>query len=105
MPGSRRLIWLPGAVADLTRLREFIRVHNPAAAHNAGKRLLEAARTLTTQPFIGRPAIDVDTPQFRDLFIAFGQNGYWMRYTVTDEAIFIVRIWHGRESRIWSRDG
>ena len=100
MPGSRRINWLPEALLDLDRLRVFIRTHNPPAAQSAGARLLEAASRLTAHPFIGRPVTDTGYPQFRDLFIAFGQNGYWMRYMVTDEAIIIVRVWPGREIRV-----
>lgn len=94
------LKWLPEAVADLVRLREFIRVHNPDAAQRAAKRILEAAHKLLELPLLGRPVLTIDRPQLRDLFIPFGQAGYWMRYTFTDDQIMIVRVWHGREDRI-----
>ena len=90
---------MPEALADLTRLREFIRVHNPEAAERAAKRILASTQRLLKLPFVGRPVMDIDKPAFRDFFIPFGQAGYWMRYTVTDEAIIIVRVWHGREDR------
>ena len=96
---SRSLKWLPEALTDLARLRDFIRVHNPDAAQRAAKRILEAAHKLQALPMIGRPVLDIDVPQLRDLFIPFGQAGYWMRYTVTDEHILIVKVWHGREDR------
>ena len=96
---SRALKWLPEAVSDLVRLRDFIRVHNPDAAQRAAKQIREAAHKLLALPLIGRPVLNIDRPQLRDLFIAFGQAGYWMRYTATDNQIIIVRVWHGREDR------
>lgn len=43
MPDKPKLIWEPGAIDDLTRLREFIRPHNPKASSNAAQRIIEAA--------------------------------------------------------------
>jgi plasmid stabilization system protein ParE len=96
---SRVLKWLPEALSDLVRLRDFVRVHNPDAAQRVAKRIREAAHNLLGLPLIGRPVLNIDKPQLRDLFIAFGQAGYWMRYAVTDDQIIIVRVWHGREDR------
>jgi plasmid stabilization system protein ParE len=95
---SRSLRWFPEAVLDLARLREFIHVHNPDAAARAANRILEAAHKLQTMPFVGCSVPDIEAP-LRDLFVHFGQAGYWLRYMVTDEEIVIVRIWHGRENR------
>ncbi|MHC1730064.1 MAG: type II toxin-antitoxin system RelE/ParE family toxin [Syntrophobacteraceae bacterium] len=91
--------WLPEAVADLARIREFIGYHNPDAAARAAGRIRDGVQKLQAHPLIGRPVLDIDKPQLRDLFIPFGRAGYWLRYTVTDEAILIIRIWHGRENR------
>ena len=88
---SRSLRWLPEALSDLARLRDFIRFHNPDAAQRAAKRILEAAHKLQALPEIGRPVLDIDQPHLRDFFIPFGQAGYWMRYAVTDDYILIVR--------------
>lgn len=96
---SSSLKWLPEALSDLVRLRDFIHVHNPEAAQRAARRLREATQKLLKFPFIGRPVLDVNIPQVRDLFIPFGQAGYWMRYAVTDHEIIIIKIWHGRENR------
>lgn len=43
--------------------------------------------------------MDIDNPELREVFISFGQAGYWMRYIVTDDKIIIIKIWHGRENR------
>lgn len=49
MPRSLR--WFPEAVLDLTRLREFINVHNPDAAARAAKLIREAAQKLQNNAF------------------------------------------------------
>ena len=46
MPDEPELIWEPGAVNDLARLRDFIEPHNPKAAANAARRIIEAANLL-----------------------------------------------------------
>jgi plasmid stabilization system protein ParE len=96
---SHVLRWLPEAVWDLARLREFIRVHNSKAAERAAKRLLEFVKKLQVHPYIGRPVVDIAQPEFRDLFIPFGQAGYRLRYKITGDEIIIIRIWHTRENR------
>lgn len=95
---SRSLRWVPEAILDLARLREFIHVHSPAAASRAAKRILQAAQKLQTMPFVGSSVPDIEPP-LRDLFVHFGQSGYWLRYMVTDDEIIIIKIWHGREQR------
>ncbi len=97
---SYALKWLPEAVRDLARLRDFIQHQNPAAATRAAKRILAAVRRLQQYPLLGRPVTDLERPVCRDLFIPFGQAGYCVRYTVTTDAIIIIRIWHTREERL-----
>jgi toxin ParE1/3/4 len=94
-----RLSWLPEALNDLIRLREFIHVHNPAAAGRAANRIRETVGKLPDNPLIGKSVDDIDGQTLRDLFIPFGQGGYWLRYQVRQDDILIVKIWHGRENR------
>jgi len=89
------LRWAPGAVADLARLRSFLGDKNPAAAR-AAQRLREAAALLRSQPELGHA---VDGEVFRDLLAPFGGGAYVLRYRVDDDAVIVVRIWHGREER------
>jgi plasmid stabilization system protein ParE len=91
---------LPEAVLDLARVRDFIRIHNPEAAARAAKQIIAFVQKLQVHPLIGRPVIDIERPKLRDLFSPFGQAGYYVRYTVTDNEINFVRIWHSRENRI-----
>jgi plasmid stabilization system protein ParE len=95
----RRLNWLPAALSDLARLREFISIHNPAAANRAASSIRVGAGQLLDHPHLGKSVEDINNPNLRDLFIPFGQGGYWLRYLIRQEDIVIVRIWHGRENR------
>ena len=59
MPDKAELIWEPGAVDDLARLREFVAPHNPKAAANAAHRIIEAADLLLDKPFLGAKSSDM----------------------------------------------
>ena len=97
MSDKLKLIWEPGAVDDLSRLREFIQPHNPKAAMNAARRIIESTNLLLDHPYLGHPMDDL--PEFNELFIPFGQNGYVLRYRLDNGNIIILRIWHTREDR------
>ena len=72
MPDKPELIWEPGAVNDLSRLREFIVPHNPEAAGRAAQVIIEAANRLLDNPALGHPLEDL--PAFRKLVIPFGRS-------------------------------
>lgn len=97
MPGARRLIWLPEAVRDLERLREFIEPKHPPAARQAALSIVEAAKNLKTHPDRGRPVGVLE--DFRDVFIPFGSGAYVLRYRCVEDAVVVVRVWHSREDR------
>ena len=90
------LIWLDSAVNDLVRLREFIAKSNKEAAKRAANTIHEAAIRLSNYPLIGKPVIDL--PDYRDLLIRFGVGGYFLRYRIEEQNIFIVHVRHYRES-------
>ncbi|WP_295880690.1 type II toxin-antitoxin system RelE/ParE family toxin [uncultured Thiohalocapsa sp.] len=81
------------AMRHLRRLRDFIAEHDPAAAARVGTRLARTIRLLREQPALG---IAVDgVAGVREL----ATGNYVVRYTLRDEAVVVLRIWHGRESR------
>lgn len=81
------------AQRDLIRLRDFIAEKNPEAAERVSLRLRESIRRLVDQPNIGVNLAEL--PGIQDLI----SGDYIVRYTVLDEAIYILRIWHGKEAR------
>lgn len=92
----RELVWLPGAVRDVARLRDFIQSDNPQAARRAATRIKAAVAELKRNPSIGRPV--ADAPSFRELLIPFGDGNYVLRYREDGNRLALVRVRHSRES-------
>lgn len=89
--------YAPRALADLQRLREFLRKKNPLAARRAGQTIIESLRVLGLQPQIGRPLEDMPV-EYREWVIDFGGSGYVARYRVDDEGVTILAIRHQKEA-------
>ena len=87
--------WLPTALRDLQKLREFLRPHNPDAARKAAILIRKAVSTLEAHPGLGKEVEDL--PGFYDLIIPFVSRGYVLRYRLYGETIFIVALRHARE--------
>ena len=97
MPSPPRLVWLPEALADLRRHREFIRPHNPAAARRAAQAIKQAAERLRDYPRLGKPVEEL--PEFYELSTPFGSGSYILRYRLVGPMVVIVAVWHSREDR------
>lgn len=89
----RRLQLTYSAVHDLERLRAFIAEHDPAAAARISLRLRTTLQHLLEHPGLGKPVEELSA--VRELIA----GDYVARYTVTDEAVIVLRIWHGKEDR------
>lgn len=88
-----KLEFSESAVQDLIRLREFIVVHNPKAAERISLRLRQAIAKLVLHPDIGR-----SIPEFENVRELVAGD-YVVRYLRLEDAIFVLRIWHGKEFR------
>lgn len=85
----------PESIEDLQRVVEFIENKNPFAARRIAIDLQESVQRLKQFSQIGLPVLKASDPQrIRDLYV--GQ--YTVRYLITDEVIYILRIWHGKEN-------
>lgn len=91
-----QVIFAPGAVRDLQRLREFLRPKNPNAAKRAGESILQAVKVLGLQPQIGRPVADMPEP-YREWLIDFGDTGYVARYRFDGDTVVILAVRHQKE--------
>ncbi len=90
------LVYTVDAVEDLARLREFIKIHHPVAAHRISAKLIESITTLIEHPKIGFPVPKAPDPEMiRDLII----GDYIVRYMLHKNTTVILRIWHHREDR------
>ncbi len=91
-----QVIYAPGAIRDLQRLREFLRPKNPAAAKRAGETIIKAMTVLGHQPQIGRPVADMPE-DYREWLIDFGDSGYVARYRFDGETVTILAVRHQKE--------
>jgi len=95
------VIYAPGAIADLKRLREFLRPKNPVAAKRAAGTIMKALQVLGLRPQIGRPVDDMPD-EYREWLIDFGDNGYVARYRFDGEFVTILAVRHQKEAGYWS---
>jgi plasmid stabilization system protein ParE len=93
--------WLPSAINDLQRLRDFILPHNKEAAQRAFRTIKAAVAPLATNPRIGKPVEDL--PDCHDLIIPFGSSGYVLRYRIKGDTVFIHAVKHGKEAGFLSQ--
>jgi plasmid stabilization system protein ParE len=91
-----KIAWLPTAMRDLQRLREFLRPRNPEAARKAVEIIRRVVSVLESQPHLGKGVEDL--PHFHDVVIPFGARNYILRYRVQGETVFILALRHAREA-------
>jgi plasmid stabilization system protein ParE len=89
--------YAPGAIRDLQRLREFLRLKNPAAAQRAGETIVKAVQILGHQPQVGRPVEDMPD-EYREWLIDFGDSGYVAKYRIDGDAVTILAVRHQKEA-------
>ncbi len=79
------------AAHDLKRLRAFIEKHNPTAAKRISQNLKKSILLLLDNPALGIKSDEL--PGVRDYF----PLSYFVRYTVKNDVVIILRVWHGKE--------
>ena len=90
-----KIKYSPESIDDLQRVVEFVEVKNPYAARRIAIDLQEGIEKLKQFPKIGLPVLKAPDPEaIRDLYI----NDYTVRYLITEEVIYILRIWHHKEN-------
>jgi plasmid stabilization system protein ParE len=91
-----KVIYSPGAILDLKRLRDFLLPKNPQAARRAAEIILKNLKLLSFQPEIGRLIDELPDP-FREWPIGYGDSGYLVRYRYDGDQILIIAIRHQKE--------
>jgi plasmid stabilization system protein ParE len=90
------LRWSSKALDDVERLHDFLAQVNAAAAARITRQLVSRPRTLLPPyPRRGERLAEFDPREVRRLLI----GNYEMRYEITEDTIFILRLWHVREGR------
>jgi len=89
-----KIKYSPESIEDLQRVVEFVEVKNPYAARRIAIDLQEGVEKLKQFPNIGLPVLKAADPEaIRDLYI----NNYTIRYLITEEVVYILRVWHHKE--------
>ena len=83
------------AQSDLVRLYEFLAIVNPKVAKQTLKFLSKKAELLCEQPRIGEQLFQYEPKEVRKFII----GNYEMCCEITDDCVYILRIWHCRENR------
>jgi len=92
-----RISYTPESIDDLKRLREFIEVKNPLAAHRIASSILKGINQLKTFPYLGIEVQQAPNPEMvRDLII----GNYIVRYLIRSKKIDILRVWHHKQDRL-----
>ena len=88
------LLYSEEAIQDLIRLRKFIEIENPLAAQRAAASIKKGISQLKEFPRLGAKVGAAPDPDVvRDLII----GNYLARYLITEQVIYILRIWHHKE--------
>lgn len=83
------------SLTHLQRVVEFVEVKNPYAARRIAIDIQEGVSKLKQFPPIGLPVIKASDPRIiRDLYV----SDYTVRYLITVETIYILRVWHNKEN-------
>lgn len=87
--------WTSKALSDLARLNAFLAPLNPHAAATAVRQLVAAPTRLLEQPRLGERVAGFEPRDVRRILV----GRYELRYELTADTLYIVRIWHTREQR------
>jgi addiction module RelE/StbE family toxin len=87
-----QLRWTEEAVADLSRIADYLFEERPAYAPRILQAIYDAPSSLLTFPERGRPGRKSGT---RELVLP--SSPYLIVYVVANEAIHVVRILHGAQ--------
>ena len=89
--------WSRRAVLALRKRTGFLASKSPRAAREAESTVLAASYKLADFPHMGRRY--AKSPElYRELVVAFGEEGYTLLYYVERDRVIISRVKHQREA-------
>jgi toxin ParE1/3/4 len=88
-----KIIWSDAAIADLHDICTYIARHNPQAAHQMGRGILDHVRILGSFPLIGPAYPRGAHGPLREIVF----RSYRIFYDVSEESrrVEILHVWHG----------
>lgn len=87
--------WNGKAISDLARLHEFLSPVAPDAADRVIRELARAPDRLLEFPRLGEKLEAYEPREVRRIIV----GNYELRYEIVAGTIYILRLWHCRESR------
>lgn len=87
--------WTTSAERDIVKIYDFLVHSNPRAAVQTVKLLIEGIEKIDAFPQLGIRLDDFRPREVRRIII----GDYEIRYELTKNAIFVLRLWHAREYR------
>jgi plasmid stabilization system protein ParE len=90
-----RVRWTSQSLGDVARLHAFLAEVNKPAAARIVRSFTAAARQLREHPRSGEVLEEFAPREVRRLIVGPCE----MRYELTAQAIFILRLWHGHDDR------
>jgi len=89
-----RIRWTPAAAADLQNISDYLKEHHPHYRQPTMRKLYDTIRSLKQMPGRGRPGSEEGTRE-----VLFHPLPYVAVYRVTEEAVEVLRIYHGAQNR------
>ncbi|MCH7696446.1 MAG: type II toxin-antitoxin system RelE/ParE family toxin [Proteobacteria bacterium] len=81
----------PESLDDLERLRQFLMEAGAPYAKRMANDIIQSLQNLQLFPRLGLPVQRAPDPDvIRDLYV----DKYCVRYLITTEVIYILRVWH-----------
>ena len=93
---TSQVIITQAALADIKRLRDFLRSKDAEAAQKAGTAIIQEIQSLRKSPESGRKA-DWLGENYRELIIKFGGIGYIAIYRIDAPKVFVLAVCHQKE--------
>lgn len=90
-----KILWTSKASSDLVRLYDHLNPVAPDAAAHVIQQLSRAPYRLLDFPRLGERLEAYDPREVRRILL----GSYELRYEISAETIFILRLWHSRENR------
>ena len=87
--------WTKSAERDIEKIYDFLVRSNPRAAVHTVKLLIEGIEKIDDFPQLGIRLDGFTSREVRRIII----DDYEIRYELTRNAIFVLRLWHAREDR------
>ena len=89
-----RIRWTPAAAADLRNISDYLKERYPHYRQPTMRKLYETIRSLKQWPRRGRPGSEEGTRE-----ILLPPLPYVAVYRVTEQAIEVLRVYHGAQDR------